>query len=338
MEDFKIDVISLKRHGAKEWQYKDCAIARVEIAVLDYLKDQGWSGYFTEQYDFEELLIKMMCWDDHSNFPWGFDGDIGKFSIQTVNCMFEKAADGYWSYDQKYSRTDLLNNAKAFNVEDISNILHLWSQQKIKFGKSKQQVLKKEAWHNLCNLRPNDLAAYYSASGGSNYFLSLLEQRFPPELQVLWNRAKKLFDELKVSCREKSDHQKHQQTLMTLIIGLQDAGVMTYLGIASSTYPDDLDNWIAEIGNIPKSDLVDRYLQLAKDIKTLTDELGSLSWHKRNGKHAVLDLKVWKDDQLASVEVKAPNDRLSPNQKDQLLKDKELGHLSWVISVEELHE
>ena len=59
MEDFKIDVISLKRHGAKEWQYKDCAIARVEIAVLDYLKDQGWSGYFTEQYDFEEITKKL---------------------------------------------------------------------------------------------------------------------------------------------------------------------------------------------------------------------------------------------------------------------------------------
>lgn len=332
MEDFKIDVISLQRHGAKEWQYKDSSIARVEIAVLDYLKDQGWSGYFTEHYDFEELLIKMMCWDDHSNFPWD-NGNMDEFSIHTVNCMFQKAADGYFSYNQKYTHADLLNNAKSFDIKDISNILHLWSKRKIKFGKSKHQVIAKKAWEDLCNLSPNDLADHHSASGGNDYFLGLLESRFPPELQALWSRAKKLFDELKVSCREKSEHQKHQQALMTLIIGLQDAGMMTYLGIAASTYPDDLDNWIAEIGKLPKSDLVNKGLRLAEDIKVLTDELGSLSWEKRNGKHAVLDLKVWKDGQIASIEVKAPNDRLRPNQKAQLLQDKEQGHLSWVIEV-----
>ena len=329
MEDFKIDVISLKKHGAKEWQFKDCTITRVELAVLDYLKDQGWSGYFTENENFEELLIKMMCWEDHSNFPWSFDGDISKFSIQTVNCMFLKAADGYWSYDQKYTSADLLNNAKTFDAKDIASILRLWGQQKIKFGKSKQQFLKKEAWQDLCNLSANDLAAYYTASGGRDYFLSLLEQRFPPKQQVLWDRARKLFDELKISCREKKDH----QALMTLVIGLQGTDISTYLGITSSANPENLSGLVAEIDDLPKSDLVNRYLQLAKDIKTLTDELGSLSWYKRNREHAVLDLKVWKDGQMASIEVKAPNDRLRPNQKAQLLQDKEQGNLSWVIEV-----
>ena len=81
------------------------------------------------------------------------------------------------------------------------------------------------------------------------------------------------------------------------------------------------------------SDVANEFLELARDIK-IYRETTFLSV-KEMEPIATLDLVVWKDGHVVSREVKAPNDRLRPNQKAQLERDNNNGIASWVIEVEE---
>jgi hypothetical protein len=81
------------------------------------------------------------------------------------------------------------------------------------------------------------------------------------------------------------------------------------------------------------SDVANEFLELARDIK-IYRETTFLSV-KEMEPIATLDLVVWKDGHVVSCEVKAPNDRLRPNQKAQLERDNNNGIASWVIEVEE---
>ena len=115
--------IVLKRHGKKLWQFGQKPPARVELAVLDYFLSEGWNGYFTEHFDYDETLIFMMCWPDHEKI-----GSVTYLGIPDVHYLFYRANDGFIRDEKKvnFSRADLLNNAKTFQKTDIPRILALW--------------------------------------------------------------------------------------------------------------------------------------------------------------------------------------------------------------------
>lgn len=51
--------------------------------------------------------------------------------------------------------------------------------------------------------------------------------------------------------------------------------------------------------------------------------------------YRVFDLVLWKDHKIAYVEVKAPNDRLSQEQRNTIERNVKEGTLSWVTYVKE---
>ena len=110
--------------------------------------------------------------------------------------------------------------------------------------------------------------------------------------------------------------------------------VGTNLGIYSDVdgprTDESIQNWVDKISEYDGIEFKDELLKLAMDIQGY--------WKRRDSTQsqwcweATLDLVVWKES-VASVEVKAPNDRLKPHQTAQLKLDEENGKKSWVIEV-----
>ena len=50
----------------------------------------------------------------------------------------------------------------------------------------------------ICDLQASDLISYYKASGGKEYFLGLINKKYPKELTPLWNKSSLIFQKLKV--------------------------------------------------------------------------------------------------------------------------------------------
>ena len=194
MLKYKNEIIYLKKHGPKKWQYKSYEIVSVELAVLDYLKDNGWQGYFTEQFNYDELLIQMMCWKNHSVFPTPKLSDPENFHLFPRICLFAFAKDGYWKHcAHEFTCEELLNNAINFQLSDIPKVLNDWNNQKAKFRKTRNGERARKDWQKLCDLKASDLISYYQASGGKEYFLELINKKYPKELMVLWNMSSLIF-------------------------------------------------------------------------------------------------------------------------------------------------
>lgn len=338
MLKYKNETIYLKKHGPKEWQYKSSEIVSVELAVLEYLKDNGWQGYFTEQFNYDELLIHMMCWKNHSVFPTPKLSDPENFYLFPRICLFAFAKDGYWKHcAHEFTCEELLNNAINFQLSDIPKVLNDWNNQKAKFRKTRNGERARKDWQKLCDLKASDLISYYQASGGKEYFLELINKKYPKELMVLWNMSSLIFQKIKVKMIKdgtfygRSDMANNHFDLHNKI--------GSFLGVHLPVLPiSELNDQIEEVSKLSNTDPRYYYLDLLIEIKKLTNKLGTLTFENRIGVSAYLDLKVWKNGQCASVEVKAPRDQLRPNQKEQLDLDINAGYLSWVINVKDINE
>lgn len=338
MKEYRTETVYLKRYGPKEWQYENCEIVSVELAVLDYLKDNGWQGYFTEQFDYDKLLTQMMCWKDHSAFPSPKFSDPEDIYLFPYICLFDIAKDGYWKHDaHEFTCKELINNAINFQPNDIPKILNDWNNQKAKFRKTRNGERSRKDWQKICDLQASDLISYYKASGGKEYFLGLINKKYPKELTPLWNKSSLIFQKLKVKMIKDGTFYGRSDMANNHFDLYHKIG--SFLGVHSPVLPiSELNDQIEEISKLSNTDPRYYYLDLLIDIKKLTNKLGTLTFQDRIGVAAYLDLKIWKNGQCASVEVKAPRDRLRPNQKEQLDLDINAGYLSWVINVKDLNE
>jgi hypothetical protein len=237
--------------------------------------------------------------------------------------MFHNAADGYWGLEShKLSRQDLVDRALTFNADSIRPILSHWQKLNVSglFVGTNYHGPSGRFAHEL---NADDLSSYFN-SRGEAYFQNIIDKVYSPELQSLMFRANKLMTKMKVFSTETGD-----MTMFNLIF---TPG--SYLCIVAPHGDfNDLDGWIHEIENLPKSEVADEFLQLAKDIKIYRET--TFLPVKEMEPLAILDLVVWKDEHVVSCEVKAPNDRLKPHQKAQLERDNNNGIASWVIEVEE---
>jgi hypothetical protein len=314
--------ITLKRHARKLWQFGQKTPARVELAVLDYFLSEGWNGYFTEHFDYDETLIFMMCWPDHEKI-----GSVSYLDIPEVHHLFYRASDGFIR-DEKtvtFSRADLLNNARNFQKSDISGILALWkSKPKFKKPFIGRAGLKYRHASELCE---SSLISYCDAVGGKDFFLDYLERRFPAHLQEMFSRARDLTEEV----RKRND--------LGPMPNLMDSCMSFYNITNAARYP--IGKYMTPAGIKRFSDNT-----LKREPRFLSEEIVNLANEIIKARHenlsvysppeAVLDLKLWRDGSIANVEVKAPNDSLRPNQKNQLIKDDNENINSFVVTVREL--
>ena len=314
-----VEELPLKRLDKKLWQYRHCTPTRVELAVLDVYKNHGWRGYFTEHFNFDETLIFMMCWPDHRRI-----GSTKYLGISDVHLLFHRARDGFIQDEKQvnFSRSDLINNAKEFQEADIPKILELW-QSKPRFKEEfiGKAYLKSRHASELC---ADDLTSYYKAIGGKEHYSEYLEKRFPENLQILSSRARALTEEV----RSRSD--------LGQTPNLMDS-CMSFWHITNAArkpvgkYMSD-----AALDRFSKATLKKSPHDLAHKIVALAHEIiEARRLHEKAfpPPKATLDLRLWRNGQLADVEVKAPNDRLAPHQLAQFEQNKQSGRNSWLVKV-----
>lgn len=315
----KVEECFLSRFGKKLWQYRDFEPTRVELAVLDKYKDLGWRGYFTEHFNYDETLIFMMCWPDHNRI-----GSTTYLGIPDVHHLFYKASDGFMQ-DEKtvdFSRCDLIDNAKNFQDSDIPNILELW-QAKPRFKKpfiGKAHLQSRHA-SELC---AEDLISYYNAIGGKEYYIKHLQERFPKNLQLLLSRARKLTEDV----RARSD--------LGPMPNLMDSCMAFWNITNAARYPPRKYMSDAGFSRFSRATLQKSPRDLACKIVDLAREI--IEARRQHEKEfqppkAVLDLRLWRDAEVADVEVKAPNDRLAPHQLAQFEQNKKDKRNTWMVNV-----
>ncbi|AGI67244.1 hypothetical protein OAN307_c15710 [Octadecabacter antarcticus 307] len=311
---YQTETIALKRLDKKLWQYKDCTPTRVELAVLDYLKELGWHGYFTEHFYYDQTLMCMMCWCNRDSY---FAEKRKSLAIKNLGDVFYSAKDGFWGVDShKLYHRELMENARRFTEESIPKILATWQKRGVKSNIVGRAYLKPRS---AAELDAESLISFYRARGGLDYFISYLKAFFPDERQLLLYRAQQNFRAMKES---------HGDMMLS-----QEAGF--FLDVFNSANPRTIEEWMSDIKNQPTclTNSDNDLLELAQDIKEFRQQ-SSQRLHGWKTK-ANLDLTVWKDS-VASIEVKAPRDRLLPHQKEQLELDIKNGNKSWVIEVAEL--
>lgn len=317
-----VERIKLKRLGPKVWQFRDCEPKRVELAVLDSLISKGWQGYFTEHFDYDSTIFCMMCWCNRDSYfkEKRKTSEIFKHR-DSLWYAFNHASDGFFDFNNhKFSHGDLMAHASSFSEEMISKILQAWQERSLK---SPVVGLAYLSSRSACELDANKLISFYRARGGLKYYLDYINYFYSYEIQELKERSKILDIRLK----EKYGYDAPLRNLLN-----ENDGNFLRIYKNNPPQPVALQKWITEIENCDFFELKEEFLQLAQGIRKYwrCKELEHNPWKI----HASLDLQIWKE-YVANVEVKAPNDRLRPNQKDQLELDAKLGRKSWVIEVDE---
>lgn len=316
--DHHVESISLDRLDKKLWRFKDQEPKRVELAVLDFLRSEGWNGYFTEHFAFDETIFMMMCWGDHSKI-----GTTKWLDIPSASRLFSRASDGF-NVDEKkvnFSRHTLLENAKRFNESDIPKIIDLWSQKerfKAKFiGTS---YLK---YRHASELKSEEILGYFRACGGREYFLDLIDRRFPEGFQNLSKKAREVTEEVRKITNTPGDFSTLFDSCMKF---------WEILGIAYSDRElsyKSIDRFCSNVRKKEPRELAEQVAAIAEEIVDF--RIKQLKIYSPPS--AILDLQIWREGEVASVEVKAPKDRLSQHQTDQLTRDAQSGYKSWVINV-----
>lgn len=318
----RVEHLRLKRLGQKVWQFKDCEPKRVELAVLDYLKSKGWQGYFTEHFDYDNTLLFMMCWCNRDSYfsEKRKTSEIFKQG-DPLWYAFNHASDGFFNFKKhKFSHSNIISYVSSFSEDMILRILLKWQEHDLK-----GPAVGRGYYHprSASELDPESLISFYQARGGLDYYLDYIKYFYTPELQALKKRARELDKNLK----EKYGYDAPLRNLL-----IENDG--NFLAVYKNQPPKSsaLNKWIEKISEHQNVEHRDEFIQLAQDIKYYWDGqiLKKNCWQISSAK---LDLQIW-NKSLAQVEVKAPNDRLRPNQKEQLELDASQGKISWVIKVD----
>lgn len=352
--DYKEETLPLKRVDNKKWQFGDLSPKRVELAVLDYLKSEGWHGYFSEHFDFDHTLAVMMCF---CNSDWYINGEVeprdfdmpggitADLPIRTIDCVFLFSKDGYFDFDtHHFLYEDLIGNAKSFCQDDIPKILKIWKDRNVSapfIGMAHCST------RHASEIDEEALVSYFSARGGTPYFLDIIQRRFPKARQELLNWAKVLSKKLQSTWWPEFDlddegavEAARVKLSESLNFGDDEAEANSlisdadyYLGVRRSAKEmPAVEAWIDQFLSLKRTPLTEEAIELAQDI----GKYQALRYSNYEGihNHAVLDLVIWKD-KIGSVEVKSPNDKMRPHQVAQLIQDKKDGKISWVINVVE---
>lgn len=306
--------IALERLGRKLWLYGDGPPKPVEEAALDYYRSLGWDGYFTEKEDLEAIIFIMMCWlpDKPMRKKAGRLGPVS--SSEMVLCS---AADG-WLPEFSYTYGDVMAHAATFTVDDIGFILEEWvATKRVFYAFDPRRVFPNGKVDTAYCKR---LQTFFLSRGGTPHFMTRLQRRYPEthfrclrairdieRSQAAWERSLSMAD------RSRLLEARH------------------YLRIPHIRYKNEghFEAWRGFVRSLQGAPERDRLIKVADVISACRAE-PDLWWTCSN-----LDLEIWKGQDAASVEVKAPGDRLRPGQTETLLRDAREGHASWVLEVSE---
>jgi len=294
--------ISLKRHDKKLWSYKDNRPDVVEAAVLDYLRDNGFDGYFTERDHYLLLFQALAAW--HGKMfkrmpPW-FTGP---------SAVFYLGSDGYLKR-HKFSYAQAMAEVEATTIEGLTEKIKNFCTSKTlrKFCSDRQE-------------QPDHMLRFLKILGIENLKRGIKEIFTQEELEQ--KRFLYEFDTKMIFLRyERKDV-------------LKPDGLLKNIQSQSLFYGVRDDSRSAS--NIEQTEQYAEYVRedsLRNEILnacTFARELREKAYAKI--KTAKLDLQIWDETGTAIVEVKAPNDQLTRSQTNTIESARQSGERACVIYV-----
>lgn len=292
--------LKLKRIDKKLWQFEGDTPKRVELAVLDYYKSKGWSGYFTERDNYFWTIAFVAGWGDWSKKR--------PRTATSIHLLLKTV--GYSKTLNKIENSNsslLLNGLKTARPYFKDYFLLLASKSDLTEDETK------EFYRNLLS--------FFNAVGAKRIRNEIARQ-FPEE-RIKRERLMSKFD-TKIF---------RAKPAISLSGQIHEREIITPLNQWGRYAPEDRLKGISDAINMSQKYGDTELVQLGrKAVEAAKLELERI---EAAIQYRVLDLVLWKDGQIAYVEVKAPNDRLSQEQCNTIKRNVEEGTLSWVTYVEE---
>lgn len=301
-----IEKIVLERVDRKLWSFKGNAPVRVELAVLEYLEAQGWEGYFTEHWNFEDMCIALMSWPNTRK--------VMPKDVSTLEVIFYMGVDG-WLKKHNFSFPEVMSCLESFDASAFGRVCRAQMKSKA------PRFLVGKAGHKARSFSEVDLEKLerFFCVAGRDFFVTRARSRFT--LQELIDRTEVYQIESAIS-----DFQRDQKLIRPT--SFPKAGLGHAAFHSTSRYDGIIEEWRQVASSqldttVASIILTGCKIAEAARIRTLSE-----------AQNVLLDLRVWRDRTQAFVEVKAPNDRLSNVQRATISNLEKSEHSVWVVTVE----
>jgi hypothetical protein len=346
-----VEKIKLHRHGKKRWSFDGVNEKSVEYAALDYFRAQGWDGYFTEYENYWDCLILIMGYPNWRKRRPATIVNISNLFLHTkdgINSDFARSRDpdffrpfkplpeGFAVCQPNRDTHDLTfdqvwESVYNFHSDDLLKTLSYFKEinfKRLGFG---TVASGQKGVPSARTIDGKKLEGFYH-SQGKEYIIEKLQHYYSREnfdiflkcyrlsmyIDNMGKRNGILVDEF---FSEPSPHFLMDPHYCCAIHRKENAE----LGISM------LQKYANEFLKIGQIDMGEYILECCEDI---------LFYRKKTGMDqevwpTSLDLYMWRGQELAAVEVKAPNDRLRVGQKETLLVNDRVKR--WVVEVEDLN-
>ena len=292
---FPTDRIFLKRLDRKLWRFGSASPKRVELAVLDYYKSKGWEGYFTEHYDYFSIIGFISGWGE-----WTKKRPKTATSLHLIlkNVGYGRTLKNIENTDEELLRTQ---------IKDAKPCLKNYFE-----------------FYRISEFNDQDFEVFTSCllsffnTVGADGLAKEIQRRFPEE-RIKRERIVERFD-FKINDFRRKNKLDYSITPLRLVLHYREGFFDRLSGL------EEVPVFAQKYGDEAFIRLADKAVAAAKlELERIQAAI----------QYRVLDLVLWKEDRVAYVEVKAPNDRLSEEQCSTIRRNVGEGSLSWVTYVEE---
>jgi hypothetical protein len=290
--------ISLKRHDRKLWSYRDNKPDTVEAAVLDYLRDHGFDGYFTQRDNYLDLFKRLAGWPGRifKRFP--------PFFISSES-VYYGGADGSFPH-HKFTFAEVMAEVERATLESLS-----------------------EKLRGFCAGKPYIRGSFSTVNHQPDHMLSFLKAfsltRLKSEIKLQFTEETLKVKRHRYEFRERAFLIWHKRNEFLTSKGLEK--------YATSLMPvvekPDTQEWTDFLLHIKDPIIRDG------ELREFTFHTESFARATERKVFATLDLQLWSEAGTAIVEVKTPNDRLMQSQKNTIELARKAGERACLISVDE---
>lgn len=292
--------IALKRHDRKLWSYRDNKPDVVEVAALDYLRDHGFDGYFTERDYYLAYFMLLAGWPGKisKRMPPGF---------VNPHFVYFNGSDG-WLNSHTYSFAQVMAEVENATIDSMTTKLTMYSENCSTLPKNKLE-------HVLAFLR---------VLGTERLKAEIMDKFREEELSAYKFLYK--FD------TEMLGRKYKWASLLSsegLALGLRPMYIFQCAFWRGGGFENNIEKTEEFAQHINDASVKSEILYACSFAKIWREK--TLARHD----FATLDLQLWDENGTAIVEVKAPKDRLRQNQKNTIERARSRDDRACVIYVSE---
>ena len=345
-----VESIKLHRLGKKRWSFDGLEGKPVEYAALDYFRAQGWEGYFTEHDSYWFCIGIIMGYPNWRKrrprhiqqlgqlFYEGSDGYFSNWITQNEPDCFYRRMDGTIIqrpiknsiYDvHEYSFDQVWENIRSFDDRNLVPMLDYFKSINLKRIGFKAVGGAQGKMPSARDLNTDKVVSFYHAHGKER-IIEYFEYQFSRKRFIAARRL------MRFSMHKSTLEERCGIDIKSAFPNPEDRWYLGMLGASRASREDVahaysvIEKYALLYREVGRDDIADEVVGCLDDIKALRAAADSNS-----DRPASLDLYMWRSNELAEIEVKAPNDKLRKGQKATLLLEDKVNR--WVVEVEDLN-